>query len=84
MLKALILICSLSATPDLAQCRPANARAVMHPPETYSNPVTCALHGQAYVAETAIERSLDEADRIKVICLRETELEKALANLQVR
>ena len=37
-------------------------------PEAFASPITCAMHGQAYIAETAIGRQLAESDRIKVIC----------------
>ena len=68
MLTALVLICSVLVTPDLHDCDEANARAVMLVPEEFASPVTCAMHGQAYVAETAIGRSLAESDRINVVC----------------
>lgn len=68
MLTALILICSIAVTPDLRDCTPENARAVMLVPEEFASPVTCAMHGQAYVAETAIGRNLAEGDRVKVVC----------------
>jgi hypothetical protein len=68
MLTALILICSIVATPDLADCSEKNARVVMVVPERFQSPITCAMHGQAYVAETAIGRDLAETDRIKVVC----------------
>ena len=68
MLTALVLICSFLVTPDLADCQEKNARVVMRVPEQFASPVTCAMHGQAYVAETAIGRSLGKNDRVKVVC----------------
>ena len=68
MLTAIVLICSVLATPNLRECDETNARAVMLVPEAFASPVTCAMHGQAYVAGTAIGRSLAESDRIKVVC----------------
>jgi len=65
---AIVLICSVLATPDLRNCDETNARAVMLVPEEFASPITCAMHGQAYVAGTAIGRSLAESDRIKVVC----------------
>ncbi len=37
-------------------------------PEEFASPITCAMHGQAYVAGTAIGRNLAQSDRIKVVC----------------
>jgi len=68
LLTAVVLICSVLATPDLRDCDETNARAVMFVPEQFASPVTCAMHGQAYVAGTAIGRSLANSDRIKVVC----------------
>jgi hypothetical protein len=68
MLTALVLICSVLVTPDLRDCDKSNARAVMLVPQGFASPVTCAVHGQAYVAETAIGQNLGESDRIKVVC----------------
>ena len=39
------------------------------------------MHGQAYVAETAIGRSLSPNDRVKVVCMLPNEAEEAMANL---
>lgn len=68
VLTAIVLICSILATPDLRDCDETNARAVMLVPEAFASPVSCAMHGQAYVAGTAIGRSLAESDRIKIVC----------------
>ena len=68
VLTALVLICSILVTPDLAACREENARVVMRVPEEFTSPITCAMHAQTYVAETAIGRSLAKSDRIKVVC----------------
>jgi hypothetical protein len=68
LLTALVLICSVLVTPDLRDCDQENARAVMLVPEAFASPVTCAMHGQAYVAGTAIGRALAESDRIKIVC----------------
>jgi hypothetical protein len=69
LLTALVLVCSLAATPDLAACNPNNAVDVMRAPEEFSSPVTCALHGQAYLAQTAIGRDLDNKEAVKVVCV---------------
>ena len=67
MLTAIVLICSITATPDLALCDADNAESVIRVPQDYSNPVTCLMHGQAYVAETEIGRNLAD-ERVKVVC----------------
>ena len=68
MLTAVVLICSVLVTPNLRDCDETNARAVMLVPEEFASPITCAMHGQAYVAGTAIGRNLAESDRVKVVC----------------
>lgn len=70
MLSALILICSLVATPDLAACNQTNAVTTMRVPADFGNPATCFMHGQAYLAETSIGRDLAADERVKVICAR--------------
>ena len=68
MLTAVVLICSVLVTPNLRDCDETNARAVMLVPEAFASPITCAMHGQAYVAGTAIGQNLADSDRIKVVC----------------
>jgi hypothetical protein len=68
MLTAIVLICSMTATTDLARCSAENAESVIRVPQDYSSPVTCLMHGQAYVAETEIGRNLAAGERVKVIC----------------
>lgn len=70
MLTAMILICSLTNTPNLADCSRNNAVDVVWVPETFTNPVTCYMHGQAYIAGTAIGRNLTSDERVRVMCLR--------------
>jgi len=70
VLAALVLICSVSATPDLRDCSRANATAVMRVPAEFANPVTCVMHGQAYLAGTSIGKELAHDDRVKVACVR--------------
>ncbi|HET6619875.1 MAG TPA: hypothetical protein VFG64_08030 [Dongiaceae bacterium] len=82
MLTALILVCSIAITPDLADCNPATARIVMRTPESYANPVTCAMHGQAYLAETAVGQALYESDRVKVVCMRPEQADETIADLE--
>jgi hypothetical protein len=70
MLTALILICSVAVTPDLRNCTRDNATVVMRAPTHSQSPVTCLMHGQAYLAETAIGQELGDNDRVKVVCTR--------------
>ena len=70
MLTALVLICSLTVTPDARDCTRDNAAAVMRVPAEFGNPATCFLHGQAYLAGTSIGRELEPDERVKVICVR--------------
>ena len=72
MLTALVLICSVSVTPDLRDCTRENAIDVMRTPVETANPATCFLHGQAFVAQTSIAQDLGETDRIKIVCARST------------
>jgi len=84
MLTALILVCSIAIVPDLADCDALNARVVMRTPETYVSPVTCAMHGQAYLAETAVGRMLHKDDRVKVICMRPEDADQTIADVDNR
>jgi hypothetical protein len=70
MLTALILICSVSVTPDIQDCTRDNAADVMRVPTEFANPMTCFLPGQAYLAETSLAQDLRENDRIKIVCAR--------------
>lgn len=70
MLTALILICSTAITPDLAACDRTNAVDVMWVPVESASPVTCFMHGQAYLAETTLGRDLVGNERVKVVCVR--------------
>jgi len=69
MLTALILICSLADTPNLADCSRDNARHVVWVPETFNNPITCFMHGQAYIADTTLGRNLGSDERVRVLCM---------------
>lgn len=71
MLTAIILVCSIATTPNLADCNADNARIVMRNPEGYASPAACAMQGQAELAETAIGRYLKQTDRVKVVCMPE-------------
>jgi hypothetical protein len=69
MLTALVLVCSLAATPDLANCDHKNALSIMRVPAEFANPAACAMEGQAYVAQTAIGRNLTANESVKVVCV---------------
>lgn len=70
MLTALILICSLTNTPDLRDCSRNNALDVMVMPVSSANPATCFMHGQAYLASIDMGRNLRENESVKVVCVR--------------
>jgi hypothetical protein len=70
MLTAMILICSLATTSNVRDCNRNNAIDVMWVPETFGNPITCYLHGQAYVAGTTLGRELTANEQVKVMCIR--------------
>ena len=69
MLTALVLVCSLAITPDLADCTHKNALDVMRVPDEFTSPIACAMRGQAYLAETAIGRRLTKDQSVKIICM---------------
>jgi hypothetical protein len=74
MLTALILICSLAATPDLRGCNRDNAVDSIRVPETFGNPAMCLMHSQAYLAETSLGREMNGEERLKVVCVRSAPL----------
>ncbi len=79
-----VLVCSIAVTADLRDCDAGNARIVMRVPEAYTNPVTCAMHGQAYLAETAVGRALGPEDRLKIVCMHQEKVEELIAKLPNR
>jgi hypothetical protein len=70
VLTALILVCSLATSPDLRGCTRDNALDVLQDPEIFASPVTCLMHGQAYLANTAAGRDPAPNEAVKVVCLR--------------
>ena len=84
MLKALVLICSLTATPDLRDCSLDNATSMIRVPEEFGNPAMCFMHGQAYLAYTAIAEDLGQDDRVKVICARREKVEASKRPMSIR
>jgi hypothetical protein len=81
MLAALVLICSVATTPDLRDCTRANATAVMRVPADFGNPVTCFVHGQAYLAQTSIGQELGDDERVKVVCARSEMIDASIRRL---
>ena len=79
---ALVLVCSIVTTPDLADCNATTARIVMRMPQTYASPGACGMQGQAEIVETAIGRHLGESDRVKVVCIPEEKVADAMSRLQ--
>jgi hypothetical protein len=77
MLTALVLVCSLAATPNLADCDHKNALDVMRVPEEFASPITCAMQGQAYLAETAIGQRLTKDESVKIICMPTATVDKS-------
>jgi len=87
MLTAMILICSLSSTPDIDDCSRTNAADVLWVPEMFAKPATCFMHGQAYVAGTTIGQELPPNERVKIVCLHKQEAVQggeAIAKSQTR
>ncbi len=78
MLTAFVLVCSLAVTPDLSICNRDNALDVMRVPDEFASPVTCAMYGQAYLAETAIGSSLTNQEAVKVICVPTASIDATL------
>jgi hypothetical protein len=70
MLTALILICSLTSVTDVGACTEDNAVEILRSPEAFASPVTCLMHGQAYLANTAMGRDLSADEVVKVMCVR--------------
>lgn len=70
MLTAIILICSLTATPDLHDCTPATAHDIMHTPVASFMPTTCYLQGQAFLAQMQLGRDLRSDEVTRIICQR--------------
>jgi hypothetical protein len=68
MIKALLLVCSFIAAPEVRLCDQRNATQVINVPEEFDNPVMCAMHGQAYLAETSLSPSAGEY--LRIVCIR--------------
>ena len=66
MLHAVILVCSLGGL-----CDATTATSRMIVPDSFANPVTCLMQGEAYLAQTALGRDLADS-QVRVICERAT------------
>ena len=84
MLTALVLVCSVVATPDVRDCTRANATAVMRVPAEFANPITCLMHGQAYLAQTSFGEELNSDERVKVICARSGAVDASIRTLTIK
>jgi hypothetical protein len=84
MLTAIILVCSVAITPDLGACSVNNAVAVTRVPAEFASPITCFMHGQAYLAETSIGQSLGNDDRVKIICARRETIDASIRGLTIK
>ncbi|MBV8652594.1 MAG: hypothetical protein JO255_14100, partial [Alphaproteobacteria bacterium] len=58
-------------------CNRDNAVNAMRLPEEFSSPVTCALQGQAYLAQTYIGRNLAKDQTLKVLCIPTAMVDKS-------
>jgi hypothetical protein len=65
MMKVTILVCAIGM--PQADCSVDTATAVIQGPDAESL-VTCGLHGQAYIADTAIADYADDEHYIKLRC----------------
>ena len=74
MLTALVLVCSLSVTPDLSSCDQSNALDVIRVAEEFGSPGSCLMHGQSVLAQTEIGRQLREDERVKIACSQTTKI----------
>jgi hypothetical protein len=84
MLTALILICSATLTSDLQDCTRDNATAVMRLPAEFASPLTCFMHGQAYLAESSIGQELGGDDHIKIVCARSNTIDASVRPAKIR
>lgn len=70
MLRAIILVCSIASAPQVADCTMARAFYALVTTVESSNPATCFLQGQAYLAATSLGVELAPTDRVRVMCVR--------------
>jgi hypothetical protein len=73
MFQVLVLICSLDLAPS--QCQGDTALDVIRGP-VVANEIMCGLHGQAYIAPTAIPNR-GAKEYVKIACLRSRRIGEA-------
>ena len=56
----------------------------MFVPEQFGNPVTCVMHGQAYLAETSIGQEIGQDERVKIVCVRNASAARTVGSLRSR
>jgi hypothetical protein len=83
VLTALVLICSAAFTPDLRDCSSQNATAVMRVPVDFGHPLTCLMHGQAFLAQTTLGQELGGDDRVKVVCMQTEKISASIPSLRL-
>jgi hypothetical protein len=83
MLTALVLICSISVTPNLQHCTRENATSAMRVPAEFGHPATCFMQGQAFLAQTSIGQELSDNDRVKIVCVRKETIDASIPVLRV-
>jgi len=57
---------------------------VMRVPAEFASPITCLMHGQAYLAGTSIGEELSADDRVKVVCARSESVDASIRRLTER
>jgi hypothetical protein len=70
MLTALVLICSATSTPNLADCGAENARVSLRLPTKFANPIACLMQSQAFLAQTSLPKEFSDDDLVKIVCVR--------------
>lgn len=65
LMKVTILVCAMGL--PRADCSVDTATAVIQGPDVQS-PALCGLHGQAYIADTAIADYADDDHYVKIRC----------------
>jgi hypothetical protein len=69
MLTSLVLVCSLSLTPNLQDCTQDTAVQAFWVPERTQLPGMCLKIGLEYFAQTEFAHHLATDERIKIVCV---------------
>ena len=69
MLTSIVLICSLSLTPNLRDCTQETAVQALRVPEQTQLPGMCLKIGLEYFTQTEFSHHLAVDERIKVVCV---------------